>query len=116
MPPDTEPTVKISMTAIYELVVSMKATLEQIVAESGVQRDKSAELDRRIQNHGDRIRDLEATNHQRSDHGAYIKELRESVDLLEAAVNRSSWLPVLATGVLVSVIGGIIVAVVLKGA
>lgn len=111
---EEEPTVKIGLGQIYNLVVDMSAKLTGVLAQSLVQRDKNDEFDRRIQNHGDRIRDLEAANNKRAEHGESIKELRQSVDQLEAAVNRSSWLPVLATGVLVSVIAGILL-VVIKG-
>lgn len=47
----------------------------------------------------------------RDDHGDTILALQQSVKELEAAVNRSAWLPVLASGVLVSVIAAIVVSV-----
>lgn len=72
---------------------------------------KDEEYERRLQNHGDRIRDLEAKDAARADHGNEIKDLRDAVDALEAAVNRSAWLPVIVTGVLVSVIAGVVLAV-----
>lgn len=109
---DEEPTVKIGLGSIYELVVSMNAKLEGALARLNTQSDKNDEFDRRLQNHGDRLRDLEAADNRRAEHGDAIKELRESVDHLEAAVNRSAWIPVLVTGVLVSVIAAVVVAVI----
>lgn len=111
MTDEPEPTVKIGLGAIYELVVSMNAKLEGAITRLGSQQDKNEEFDRRLQNHGDRLRDLEAADNRRAEHGEAIKELRESVDHLEAAVNRSAWLPVIVTGVLVSVIAGVVLAV-----
>lgn len=96
---------------LTNLVVKVAELTASIAVKDQHRTLKDEEYERRLQNHGDRIRDLEAKEAARDDHGQEIKSLRDAVDALEAAVNRSAWLPVLVTGVLVSVIAGIVLAV-----
>lgn len=97
---------------LTNLVVKVAELTAAIAVKDQHRTLKDEEYERRLQNHGDRIRDLEQKDAARADHGDEINSLREAVDALEAAVNRSAWLPVIATGVLVSVIAGITIYII----
>jgi uncharacterized coiled-coil protein SlyX len=99
---------------LTELVVRVAELTTSISVKDQHRSLKDEEYERRLQNHGDRIRDLETKLAARDDHGAQIAELKETLNAVEAAVNKSAWIPVLVTGVLVSVIAGITIAVITK--
>lgn len=92
---------------LTDLVIKVAELTASIAVKDQHRSLKDDEYERRLQNHGDRIRDLEQKEAARDDHGNEIAELRQSVKDLEAAVNRSAWLPALVSGALVSVIAGI---------
>lgn len=110
---------KNDLTKIQEGLTSLTievAKLTTSIALNDQQRaSKDDEYERRLQNHGDRIRSLEVKEASRDDHGDQIEKLGASVDALEAAVNRTAWLPVVATGVLVSIIAGITATIISSG-
>lgn len=96
---------------LTDLVVKVAELTASITVKDQHRTLKDEEYERRLQNHGDRIRDLEAKAAARDDHGEEIAELKKTLKAVETAVNKSSWLPVLITGVLTSVIAGITIAV-----
>lgn len=113
-----DPEAKITIRSVHDTLTNLVLEVAKLTTSIAVKDQhrtlKDDEYERRLQNHGDRIRDLEQKEAARDDHGQEIKSLREAVDALEAAVNRSAWLPVIVTGVLVSVIAGITIAVITK--
>ncbi len=114
MSEDGEP--RITIRSVHETLSSLVLEVAKLTTSIAVKDQhrtlKDDEYERRLQNHGDRIRDLEQKEAAREDHGDAIGALQQSVKELEAAVNRSAWLPVLATGVLVSLIAAIVVSVI----
>lgn len=99
---------------LTELVVKVAELTASIMVKDQHRSLKDEEYERRLQNHGDRIRDLETNLAARDNHGKEIAELRKTLNSVEAAVNKNAWLPVIVTGVLVSMIAGIAVAVITK--
>lgn len=99
---------------LTELVIKVAELTASIAVKDQHRSLKDEEYDRRLQNHGDRIRDVETKLAARDDHGEEIAELKKTMKSVEAAVNKNAWLPVLATGVLVSVIAGITITVITK--
>ena len=97
---------------LTDLVVRVAELTASIAVKDQHRTLKDDEYERRLQNHGDRIRSLEQKEAAREDHGEEIKNLRADVGELRDAVNRSAWLPVVVTGVLVSVIAGITIFVI----
>lgn len=99
---------------LTELVVKVAELTTSILVKDQHRSLKDEEYERRLQNHGDRIRDVETKLAARDDHGEEIAELKKTMKSVEAAVNKNAWLPVLATGLLVSGIAGVAVAVITK--
>jgi len=101
-------------TTLTDLVVKVAELTASIAVKDQHRVLKDEEYERRLQNHGDRIRDLEAKESAREPQYEEIKDLRKTVGELRDAMNRNAWLPVIVTGVLVSVIAGITIAVITK--
>lgn len=109
---ETRITIRSVHDTLSSLVLEVAKLTTSIAVKDQHRTLKDDEYERRLQNHGDRIRDLEQKEAARDDHGDAIAALQQSVKELEAAVNRSAWLPVLVTGVLVSVIAAVVVSII----
>lgn len=104
---------------ITTLLESFRATLQDVVVQIATltasialdkehRSDKEREYERRLENHGDRLRELEAESNQRKDLTEDVKALTKSVSELKSSVDKTSWLPIVATGMLTAVASGVI--------
>lgn len=111
-----DPEAKITIRSVHDTLTNLVLEVAKLTTSIAVKDQhrtlKDDEYERRLQNHGDRIRDLEHKEAARDDQGQEIKSLREAVDALEAAVNKSAWIPAIVSGIIVSVVAGITIYII----
>lgn len=111
-----DPEAKITIRSVHDTLTNLVLEVAKLTTSIAVKDQhrtlKDDEYEHRLQNHGDRIRDLEQKEAAHDDHGQEIKSLREAVDALEAAVNRSAWIPAIVSGIIVSVVAGITIYII----
>lgn len=111
-----DPEAKITIRSVHDTLTNLVLEVAKLTTSIAVKDQhrtlKDDEYERRLQNHGDRIRDLEQKEAARDDDGQEIKSLREAVDALWAAVNKSAWIPAIVSGIIVSVVAGITIYII----
>ena len=102
-----EPAARVTISSVHkavsDLVVEVAKLTTSITVKDQHRSLKDEEYERRLQNHGDRIRDLEEDRARRDDHGDEIKSLKKAIEELQAAVNKSAWVPVLVTALITGI-------------
>lgn len=93
---------------LQDVVVQVATLVTSITVDKEYRAAKEREYERRLENHGDRIRQLEAESNQRKDLTEDVKNLTDTVQDLKSSVDKTSWLPVVATGVLTAVASGVL--------
>ena len=111
-----DPEAKITIRSVHDTLTNLVIEVAKLTTSIAVKDQhrtlKHDEYERRLQNHGDRIRDIEQKEAARDDQWQEIKSLREAVDALEAAVNKSAWIPAIVSGIIVSVVAGIAIYII----
>lgn len=106
--------VKITTREIYDEVRTLsgdvREALRLIPANEQAHRDDHAAFEKRLENHGDRIRDLEAVANGRASVPGTVASLVVDLAQVKAQLNRSAWVPALIAGLVPSILAALIIA------
>jgi len=104
--------VRITSREIYDQMIVLSGDVRQVL--DAIPRIEAAhqkqhdEYDKRLENHGDRIRDLEAASWRESALPAQVATIASELTDVQAKQNRASWVPGLIMGALGTGVGAFV--------
>lgn len=112
-----EGVVRITSREIFDevrlLSGDVRAALEQIPRNEAAHADTHRGYEKRLENHGDRIRDLERVATERAPVAGQVATLTLELAKVKTQQDRAAWIPALIAGLVPTVLGGVTVAFIL---
>lgn len=106
--------VRITTREIYDKLLDVSGKVERVldaIPASEAQHVKAHDIiDKRLENHGDRLRDVEQTQHAQATLPGQVAQLGVTLAKVETEQNRAAWVPALVAGLVPSVIGAVVIA------